>query len=161
MVSTVMVTASGLEVLPATSVAVTSICTEPSLTAGLTSQDQSPLLSATAVQTSTPPMVTLIAAPASEVPETVGVLLLVKSSLTGAVMLTSGAWVSKPPGTVAESDSLPAGSVCVAVMSSPSTKLPVRVHDHEPSGCTMALQDAPPGVDTLTVAPGSPVPVMG
>src|SRR5690606_24631794 len=100
MVSTVIVTDSGLEVLPAASVAVTSICTEPSLTAGLTSQDQSPLLSATTVQTSTPPMVTLITAPASEVPETVGVLLLVKSPLTGAVMVKLGAWVSKPPGTV-------------------------------------------------------------
>src|SRR5690554_3973378 len=134
MVSTVIVTDSGLEVLPAASVAVTSICTEPSLTAGLTSQDQSPLLSATTVQTSTPPMVTLITAPASEVPETVGVLLLVKSPLTGAVMVKLGAWVSSPPATTVGSEVLPAASSWLTVMSSPSTKLPLKVQDHEPSG---------------------------
>ena len=160
-VSTSMLTDSGLDVLPAASEAVTSICTLPSATAGLTSQDQLPEPSAMVEQTSTPPMVTLISAPTSEVPDTVGVLSLVRSPLVGAVMVTVGAWMSIPPGIIVGGETLPASSSWVTVILSPSTTPGPKSQDQLPLLSTTAVQLSPLSVTTVTVAPGSPVPVMG
>jgi hypothetical protein len=164
-VSTVNVTGAeaGLG-LPAGSVCVAVTVCDPSANGVLGVQDHEPSACTVAVQSGVPPSVTVTVAPGSPVPVTVGVLSLVLEPFTGAVITgAAGAVVSTVNVTGAEAGlGLPAGSVCVAVIvCEPSANGAVGVQVHEPSACTVAVQTLVPPSVTVTVLPGSPVPVTG
>ena len=76
-------------------------------------------------------------------------------------MVTVGAWMSIPPGIIVGGETLPASSSWVTVILSPSTTPGPKSQDQLPLLSTTAVQLSPLSVTTVTVAPGSPVPVMG
>src|ERR687893_28186 len=78
--------------------------------------------------------------------------------ITGA----GGATVSTVNVTVSAGETLPAASVCVAeIVCGPSANGVVGVTDHVPSAATTAVPSTVPAASvTVTVAPGSPVPVI-
>ena len=87
-----------------------------------------------------------------------GVLSLVSTSS----IVTIGAVISADTMPVPGNDSLPAGSVAVAVTVSPSTKPPGFGTLHSPVvGSATTSVVLPSGKVTVTVEPGSAVPVIG
>ena len=92
------------------------------------------------------------------VPVNSGVASLVISSFSA----TTGGKPSPSTISVAGREMLPAGSVAVAVTVSPSTKLPGFATVHAPvTGSVVAWAVLPSGKVTVTVEPGSAVPVIG
>src|SRR5580765_6432090 len=165
LVSTVMVTgAEGGETFPAGSVWVAIRVVSPWGSGVVGVSDQVPPAPTVADPIGVPPAVTVTVAPASPVPLTVGVSSLVTDPSTGAVITgAAGAAVSTVMVTGAEGKELfPAGSVWVAVrVVSPSGSGVVGVTDHVPPASTVVVPIGLPSWSvTVTVAPGSPVPVM-
>ena len=146
-------------VLPAGSVAEAVTVCGPSPSAVVGAQDQLPLASAIAVQSGVPPSLTVTVLPGSAVPPMAGVLSLVW--VTGVVIVgPAGAALSTLKLRVAAGPVLPAGSVAVAsTVCRPSAKVGV-VQDQLPLALVTAVQSVTPPSFTVTVLPGSAVPVM-
>src|SRR3546814_15715986 len=108
-----------------------------------------------------PSIDTSTAAPASPVPETIGVESLVTDPSAGATITgASGAVASTVTVTIAGSEVFPASSVCSAVMlCEPSLSGSGRGSDQEPSRQTGAGPLGMPLTMLPTPAPGYPVPV--
>ena len=120
---------AGCDSLPASSVAVATI-KSPGVNGAevVTTQNQLPAASVITGSLSQTTPVKLMVVPGSAVPEIGSVV-----SSTGFMVGADGAVVSIPPVTVVGGEVLPASSSWVAVMSSPSTGVGDKVHDHEPS----------------------------
>ena len=153
--------AAGL-VLPPASVWVALMVCAPSVRV-LLSQLHTPLALAVAVHSVTPFSVTLIAAFGSAVPLTVGVLSLVRLAAIGFTIVgASGTPESTVTGTLVTGLTLPEGSTCVTPsVCGLSVNGVVGVQLQLPLASTTAVQMTGPAAPsrTLTVAPGSPVPV--
>ncbi|SSP14625.1 Uncharacterised protein [Acinetobacter pittii] len=80
---------------------------------------------------------------------------MVNTSLSATVGATASTTA------VAGPDVLPAGSSVTAVTVSPSTRLPGFGTDHVPSVPATTVAVVPSGYVTVTVEPGSAVPVIG
>ena len=111
---------------------------------------------------SVPSTDTVTVDPGTPVPVTVGVLSVIVEPLAGAVMTgAGGAVVSTVKVTSSASEVLPAGSVCVAdAVCSPSDNAVVGVTDQLPAPLTGLVPISVPSMLTVTVAPGSPVPLI-
>jgi hypothetical protein len=154
-------------VLPLGSVAVANTVCGPSLKGALGVQLHwpavGPLASAVAVQSVTPPSFTVTVLPASAVPVMVGVLSLVLKFSVGVMMTgAAGATVSTVTGAGALAGLvLPAGSVWVAVsVCRPLVSGVVGVQVQLPAPSTTAVQTVVGPSFTVTVAPGSPCPLI-
>ncbi len=135
----------------------------PSLKVGVV-QLQLPLASAIAVQSVVAPSFTVTVLPASAVPVIVGVLSLVLKVSVGVITTgAAGATVSTVTATgVLAGLVLPAGSVAVGVrVCGPLVKGVLGVQVQLPAPSTTAVQTVVAPSFTVTVLPGSPVPLIG
>ena len=161
--STLKFCAAAGPVLPAGSVAATNTVCGPLLSAVVGVQLQVPPAPTTAVQSVTPPSFTVMVLPGSAVPLNVGVVSLTTWLGVGALTTgVAGGVLSTVIGRVLAGPVLPAGSVAVALsVCAPSLRAKGGVQVQLPLASTTALQiTGPPAPSvTLTVLPGSPVPL--
>ena len=141
---------------PAASVAVT-VSVVGSSCAGLSAMEKLPSLPTTPVPMTVEPFVTVMMLPTSPVPVS-GVPSSASSMLPGS----AGATVSTVTLSGAESpEELPAGSLEETVkVCGPSNSVVSAVQLQVPPGWTVtSTVDGVPSTETITVVPGSPVPV--
>lgn len=156
-------TALGAPVVPPASVAVAVMACAPWLSGVLGVQLQLPPASAVAVQMTVAPSFTTTAACGSLVPTRVGVLLLATIAFCAGCEIAgaAGAEVSTVKERVVLGPVLPAGSVWLTVkVCGPSLNGVVGVQLQLPLASTVAVQTVFGPSFTVTVAPGSPVPLM-
>lgn len=120
-----------------------------------------PLASATVVPSSTPSAKTDTVEPAVAVPLRVGVASLVRVLVAGAVMATVTEGMSTTKRLVIEGGLvLPAASRETAeTWCAPSARSAPPVQDHAPLPSARAVHACRSSTDTITVAPGSAVPL--
>lgn len=108
------------------------------------------------------PSLTVMVLPGSAVPTNVGVVSLVTPLAVGEVTTGAlGATVSTVNGRVTAALVLPAGSVAVAlIVCAPSAKGRLELQFQLPLASTVAVQSVTTPSLTVTVLPGSPIPVI-
>ncbi|EAU68165.1 Pea-VEAacid family [Stigmatella aurantiaca DW4/3-1] len=149
-------------VLPAASVAVALTVCGPSASGVVGVKLQLPLPSTVVVPTDVPSTMTLMVLPGSPVPLYVGVESLMSEPLAGVVTTgAAGATVSTVKVFVLETGLvLPAASVAVAfTVCGPSASGAVGVRVQLPLAFAVAVPTDVPSTMTLTVLPGSAVPL--